>query len=343
MKEDRLFEDRVRAREALEFGPHAVCSYETGGRARVEDDDCSVRTPFQVDRDRIIHTKSFRRLMSKTQVFIAPEDDHYRTRLTHTLEVAAMSRTVARALRLNEDLTEAIGMGHDLGHPPFGHTGEHALDSVLTERFGRRFRHNEQSLRVVDVIERDGRGLNLTAEVREGIICHTGPNLSRSLEGRVVRIVDRVAYLNHDIDDSIRAGLLDRGDLPGAAIDLLGSTASKRIDRLIHDLVEQSMDGDDIVQSGPIGEAMHDLREFMFRTVYQSAANNDKLRVEELMPRLVDHFIEHPDTMPLNYCAIEREDDIPQRVTDYIAGMTDRYCLRLFRELFMPHEWKFQR
>lgn len=338
----RQFEQQRRAWEAEQFCDNATRSYDGAARDRDENDSCSVRTPFQVDRDRIVHTKSFRRLMSKTQVFIAPEDDHYRTRLTHTLEVTAMSRTVARALRLNEDLVEAIGLGHDLGHPPFGHTGEHALDSVLQERFGRRFLHNHQSIRVVEVLEKDGHGLNLTNAVREGILCHTGDTLSSHLEGRIVRIVDRVAYINHDIDDALRAGLLQWKQLPQDAIQLLGQSGSARIDRLVHDLIETSYGTDEITQSPEIGGAMDALRTFMFDNVYLAPANNeDKQRIAEMMPRLVDYFIERPQEMPLNYCAATRADDLPQRVTDYIAGMTDRYCLRKFHELFMPREWPF--
>lgn len=339
----RNYSDMVREREDRELSPRATRSYDDIIRDRDENDSCSLRTPFQVDRDRILHSKSFRRLMSKTQVFIAPEDDHYRTRLTHTLEVTAISRTVARSLGLNEDLTEAVGLGHDLGHPPFGHTGEHALDAALTERFGRRFLHNHQSVRVVEILEKDGQGLNLTSHVREGILCHTGENLSSHLEGQVVRIVDRIAYINHDIDDAIRAGLLVREDLPKAPIDLLGATGSARIDRLVHDLVECSHDADVIQQSPEVGAAMLKLRSFMFDNVYLGEAHNpDKERVAELMPRLVDHFIDNPDQIPLHYCAAIRDEDLPQRVTDYIAGMTDRYCLRLFKELFMPREWGFR-
>ena len=234
-------------------------SYETRGRAR-EEEPCLLRTPFQRDRDRIVHSKAFRRLKHKTQVFIDPAGDHFRTRLTHTLETTGISRGVARALRLNEDLVEAIGLGHDLGHPPFGHAGEEALDGLLRERFGRRFRHNEHSLRVVDVLERDGRGLNLTAEVRDGILNHTGPNEPATLEGKIVRLVDRVAYINHDIDDAVRAGVLDPDDLPRAEIELLGPTGSRRIDTLVHDLVETSARAGDIRQSDEIGAAMLALR-----------------------------------------------------------------------------------
>ena len=242
------FEARIREQEETWLSPLAVRSYETRGRA-AEEDECGLRTPFQRDRDRIVHSKSFRRLKHKTQVFIDPKGDHYRTRLTHTLETAGISRTVARALRLNEDLTEAIAVGHDLGHPPFGHTGEEVLDEVVFERFGRRFRHNEQSLRVVDVLEKEGRGLNLTEEVRDGILKHTGAGDPATLEGKIVRLVDRVAYINHDIDDALRADLLSHGDLPQEELELLGETGARRIDKLVHDIVETSAEAGDIVQS----------------------------------------------------------------------------------------------
>lgn len=336
----------VRDREDRFLSPLAVKSYCTAGRLDPEEpEQCSVRSTYQVDRDRILHTKSFRRLMSKTQVFISPEGDHYRTRLTHTLEVTAISRTVARALGLNEDLVEAIGYGHDLGHPPFGHTGEHALDAAIHERFGRRFLHNEQSLRVVDHLEKDGRGLNLTYEVRDGILNHTGQNAPASLEGRIVKIVDRVAYINHDIDDALRAGLLRWEALPIEPIELLGETGSSRIDRLVHDLIETSAAAGDITQSEEIGAAMLALRSFMFENVYLNDSNNeDKQRVAELIPRLVDWYLEDPDLrLPMLPGAEHRADDLGQRVTDWIAGMTDRYCLRVLRETFMPREFRFER
>ena len=233
------FEAAVREHEESWLSPLAVHSYESAGRAE-PDDECPLRTPFQRDRDRIVHSKAFRRLKHKTQVFIDPRGDHYRTRLTHTLETAGISRTVARALRLNEDLTEAIALGHDLGHAPFGHTGEEVIDELLQARFGRRFRHNEHSLRVVEVLERDGRGLNLTAEVRDGILHHTGPGEPSTLEGKIVRVVDRVAYINHDIDDAVRAGALAPDELPAEDLAVLGPTGSRRIDTLVHDLVERS-------------------------------------------------------------------------------------------------------
>jgi dGTPase len=317
------FEARVREIEDAWLSPLAVRSYETRGRAHEEDEECRLRTPFQRDRDRVVHSKSFRRLKHKTQVFVDPKGDHYRTRLTHTLEAAGISRTVARALRLNEDLTEAIALGHDLGHPPFGHTGEEALDRVLEERFGRRFRHNQQSLRVVEVLERDGRGLNLTSEVLDGILHHTGPGKPATLEGKIVRLVDRVAYINHDIDDALRAGLLSPEELPQDEIQLLGERGSRRIDTLVHDLVESSAAADDIVQSEEIAHAMANLRAFMFEHVYLGeAAAEQRATATETVRRIFDHFVFHPDELPP-----DRPGEPWQRITDYVSGMTDRFAL----------------
>jgi dGTPase len=315
------FEARVRALEEG-LSPLAVRSFETRGRARLEE-QCGVRTPFQRDRDRIVHSKSFRRLKGKTQVFIDPAGDHYRTRMTHTLETTAISRVVARALALNEDLAEAIGLGHDVGHPPFGHAGEGALDRILADRYGLRFHHNEQSLRVVDVLERDGRGLNLTHEVRDGILTHTGPVEPETLEGRIVRIVDRVAYINHDIDDAVRAGVLAAAELPAEEIELLGSTGSQRIDRLVHDLVESSAVAGDIVQSEEVGAAMLSLRSFMFERVYLGpAAEMEHERAADVVGRIFDYLAAHPGEVPSGGAGSEAE-----RITDYIAGMTDRFAL----------------
>jgi dGTPase len=317
------FEARVREQEESWLSPLAVRSYDTRGRAYDEEDECRLRTPFQRDRDRIVHSKAFRRLKHKTQVFIDPKGDHYRTRLTHTLETAGISRTVARALRLNEDLTEAVALGHDLGHPPFGHTGEEVLDEILYERFGRRFRHNEQSLRVVELLERDGRGLNLTAEVCDGILHHTGPSEPGTLEGKIVRVVDRVAYINHDIDDALRAGLLVHDELPLEDIELLGDRGSRRIDTLVHDLVEASSAAGDIVQSGEIGHAMLNLRSFMFERVYLGpAADEQRTTAAETLRRIFDYLLEHPEELPET-----RPAELHERVTDYVSGMTDRFAL----------------
>jgi dGTPase len=313
------FEARVREHEEAWLSPLAVRSYETRGRLH-PDDECRLRTPFQRDRDRIVHSKAFRRLKHKTQVFVDPEGDHYRTRLTHTLETAGISRGVARALRLNEDLVEAIAVGHDVGHPPFGHAGEEALDEVLRERFALGFRHNEHSLRVVDVLERDGRGLNLTAEVRDGILNHTGPNEPDTMEGKIVRLVDRVAYINHDIDDALRAGVLSADELPRAEIDLLGETGSRRIDTLVHDLVETSAREGDIRQSEEIGRAMLALRSFMFDRVYLAEdAKPKQRRARTVVRRIFDHLVAEGRT--------------PEQATDYVAGMTDRFALAYADEL----------
>jgi dGTPase len=327
------FEGRVRAWEAEFLIPEATRSYPA--RRRVEEPDSPLRTPFQRDRDRIVHCKAFRRLKHKTQVFVSPEGDHYRTRLTHTLEACGIARTVARALSLNEDLTEAIGLGHDLGHPPFGHAGEEALDAALRERCGTRFKHNEHSLRVVEVLERDGRGLNLTEQVRDGILNHTGSNKPATLEGRIVKLVDRVAYINHDIDDALRAGILRPDDLPVAEIELLGETGSARIDTLVRDIVVRSREAGDIVQSEEIGGAMLRLRKFMFDRVYLGPrARGEHERVHRAMQALFDHYMERPAEVP----ELEPGGGECQRVTDYLAGMTDRYCIAKYAELTMPEE-----
>ena len=332
----KTLRERVEAWEAEYLSAGATRSY-PATRA-VQEPDSPLRTPFQRDRDRIIHSKAFRRLKHKTQVFIAPEGDHYRTRLTHTLEASAISRTVARALGLNEDLTEAIGLGHDLGHPPFGHIGEEVLDEALRERCDRGFKHNLHSLRVVDVLEREGRGLNLTEQVRHGILNHTGPEKPATLEGRIVRLVDRVAYINHDIDDALRAEILAPEDLPAEEIELLGPTGSSRIDTLVRDIVDRSAESGDIEQSEEIGGAMLRLRKFMFDRVYLGpAARHEVERVQRALRGLFDHHIESPEEVP----ALDPDADPCQRVTDYIAGMTDRFCIRRFSELAVPEETRF--
>ncbi len=300
-----------------------------------------MRTPFQRDRDRIVHSKAFRRLKHKTQVFVAPEGDHYRTRLTHTLEVTMISRTVARALRLNEDLTEAIGLGHDLGHPPFGHIGEEVLDRCLKERFGRDFRHHEHSLRVVEHLERDGAGLNLTEPVRDGILGHSSrAPMPATLEGRIVRVMDRVAYINHDIDDAIRAGLLSHDELPAEPIAVLGGDGSARIDALVHDMVEQSQLAGDIVQGPRAGPAMAALREFMFERVYFGpTVRAEHVKIAGVIERLFAHYVEHPELLPPpagGAGAETGEAALARRVTDYLAGMTDRFCIRAYAQLTVP-------
>jgi dGTPase len=318
------FRDRIERHERS-LSPLAARSYPA---LRDEPEpDSDHRTPFQRDRDRIVHSKAFRRLKHKTQVFIAPEGDHYRTRLTHTLEACGIARNVARALGLNEDLTEAIGLGHDLGHPPFGHVGEAVLDECVRARWGHAFRHNEHSLRVVERLER----LNLTEQVRDGILRHTGPHAPHSLEGRVVRVVDRIAYINHDIDDAIRAGVLRFEDLPREEVSLLGPTGSARIETLVVDLLDRSEDAGDIVQGEEVGGAMLRLREFMFDRVYLAPdAQREKPRIESLLRGLFEHYSEHPPP-PLTPEASEE-----QRVVDWLAGMTDRFAIKAFEDLSLP-------
>ena len=306
------FEARVREHEERWLSPLAVRSYETRGRARPEPES-QLRTPFQRDRDRILHSKPFRRLKGKTQVFIDPAGDHYRTRMTHTLETTAIARVVARALRLNEDLVEAIGLGHDVGHPPFGHAGEDALDAALSSRFGWRFRHNEQSLRIAQ-------SLNLTAEVCDGILTHTGPQEPETLEGKLVRLVDRVAYINHDIDDAIRFGTLAAEDLPRREVELLGETGSRRIDILVQDLVETSEREGDVAQSEEIGSAMLALRSFMFEHVYLAPhAQSEHARAHEVVQTIFDHLAARGDGV--------------DEIVDFVAGMTDRFALEFAARL----------
>jgi len=314
------FADRQRALEELTLSPHAVRSYETRGRRR-EEAACSVRTPFQRDRDRLVHSKPFRRLKGKTQVFIDPDGDHYRTRMTHTLETTAISRVVARALRLNEDLVEAIGLGHDTGHTPFGHAGEDALDEALRGRFGGHFRHNEQSFRIAEQ-------LNLTGEVCDGILTHTGEREPATQEGRIVRIVDRIAYVNHDIDDALRYGVLSENDLPADEIELLGVTGSARIDTLVHDLVEASEAAGTVVQGDEVGEAMLALRSFMFEHVYLGPqVMPEHERAQQVVRAIFDALVAEPGRLPPG------EGELEVRVTDYLAGMTDRFALAYAEQL----------
>src|ERR671914_2137945 len=318
------FRARVERHEE-QLSPLAARSYPA--LRAVPEPDSDHRAPFQRDRDRIVHSKAFRRLKHKTQVFIAPEGDHYRTRLTHTIEACGIARNVARALGLNEDLTETVGLGHDLGHPPFGHIGEAVLDQCVRERYGRSFRHNHHSLRVVERIER----LNLTEQVRDGILRHTGNEPPATLEGRIVRVVDRIAYINHDIDDSLRAGVLSFDDLPSAEIELLGSTGSERIETLVRDLVERSQAAGDIVQGEEVGGAMLRLREFLFERVYLAAdAQREKPRIERMLTALFEHYAENPPP-PVVQGASEEE-----RVVDWLAGMTDPFPVRTFAELSLP-------
>jgi dGTPase len=330
--------ERTEQLEREVLSPRAVRAGETKGRDREEPLD-PIRTVFQRDRDRILHSKAFRRLKHKTQVFLAPQGDHYRVRLTHTLDVSQIARTCARALRLNEDLTEAIALGHDLGHTPFGHLGEQALTPFL----GRPFRHNEQSLRIVEHLENGGAGLNLTWEVRDGIVHHPWSTpMPSTLEAQLVRFADRIAYINHDIDDAVRAGVLEERELPRDAVETLGATHSDRIDALVSDLVSESDDRDEIALSRPVFAALDALRDFMFSEVYlRESAREDHDRATRLIRDLFSHFLEHPDEMPSEYH--EAPGDLPTRVADFISGMTDRYAIRTYERLFLPRGWLLDR
>ena len=324
--------ERLEQQEYLLLAPWATHTAETRGRTvSLAPDD--IRTDFQRDRDRIIHCKSFRRLKFKTQVFLAPEGDHYRTRLTHTLEVAQVARTLARALRLNEDLAEAIAPGHDLGHTPYGHIGERTLNSLLPEGF----RHNEQSLRVVDLLERDGHGLNLTWEVRDGILCHSGPQQPATPEGECVRRADRIAYLNHDLDDALRAGILKPFELPEDCLKVLGRTHGQRIDTMITDIIRSSEGKEHLSMSEPVQAAMDGLREFMFDRVYRDGWRDpEEARCDSVIRHLFDYYSEHPGQMPEEFVMICYRDGTARGVCDFLSCMTDRYATRKFQELFVP-------
>lgn len=324
--------EQIEASEAQFLCERATLSAHTRGRL-IPEPPCPIRTEFQRDRDRIIHSKAFRRLKHKTQVFIAPEGDHYRTRLTHTLEVAQIARTVARALRLNEDLTEAIALGHDLGHTPFGHAGEEVLNRIVPGGF----RHYEQSLRVVDKLEQ-GRGLNLTWEVRDGILNHTGDLRPQTLEGQIVHIADRVAYINHDIDDSLRAGIITQDDLPSSALAVLGQTTRERINSMVMDLIEVGLSQGIIGMSPKIQEATNALRQFLFQKVYVgSRAKAEEGKVKRVIEQLYYYYLEHPDEIPgPNLEAADLEESRERKVADYIAGMTDQFAINCYVRLFIP-------
>ncbi|MBQ4544324.1 MAG: deoxyguanosinetriphosphate triphosphohydrolase [Oscillospiraceae bacterium] len=322
-------------RERRELSPYACFSGSSRGRER-EEEPCDIRTCFLRDRDRIIHSKSFRRLKHKTQVFISPEGDHYRTRLTHTLEVSGIARTIARALRLNEGLCEAIAMGHDLGHTPFGHGGEREL-SALTDG---RFHHSRQSVRVAQLIERSGKGLNLTHEVLDGIVCHSGDAKAETLEGRIVALSDRIAYINHDIDDACRAGLLHETDIPREYKDVLGHRHSKRINTLVLDTISASTDKNEISMSPEVHEAMMGLRKFMFERVYRADyALRQEEKVRGMIAKLFEYYIRDVDRLPEEYRDIAERDGADIAVCDHIACMTDRYALNKYSELFLPISW----
>ena len=330
-------------REELEKLEHehldkrAAFADETKGRLHPEEEKTEdVRTAYQRDTDKIVHSKSFRRLMHKTQVFLSPEGDHYRTRMTHTLEVTRIARTIAKALNLNEDLAEAIAMGHDLGHTPFGHAGEVAL----SEAMGQPFRHNEQSLRVVDILENDGAGLNLTYEVRMGILGHTGPRIPETMEGQIVRWADRMAYVNHDIDDAIRAGILATTDIPKTVLKTLGVTHSARINTLVCDMITASREARKILLSPQVEKALQELREFMFERVYRNpVAKGEEAKAREMLKRLYEHYYTHPEAIPEDFQPQMSLEGMERTVCDYIAGMTDNYAVDKYTEIFIPAGW----
>lgn len=342
------YEKRMITREITEqreyeiLSPFAAKAGESRGR-RMPEEDCDIRTVFQRDRDRIIHSKSFRRLMHKTQVFLAPEGDHFRTRLTHTIEVSQIARTIARGCGLNEDLTEAIAMGHDLGHTPFGHNGE----AVLNRIYSCGFHHNEQSLRVVDVLESGGssgrRGLNLTDEVRDGILHHTGSGMPYTLEGQVVRISDRIAYINHDIDDAIRSGVITVDDLPEESLRVLGTTHKQRIDALVRDMIEHTDGKPQARLSDEKFRVMNELRAFMFRNVYHSPfvkRAEDVAKITDTVTSLFEYYLEHPDELPGELLRMAEDFDTEELVKDHVASMTDRYAMNLYDELFVVKGWR---
>ena len=321
--------------EEEKLSPLACRSAQTRGRVRPEE-ECQVRTPFQRDTDRIVYSKAFRRLKHKTQVFLQPEGDHYRTRMTHTLEVSRIARTIARALALNEDLTEAIALGHDLGHTPFGHAGERLLDRVMPGGFA----HYQQSVRVVERLEKNGEGLNLTWEVRNGIVCHTKGPQAATLEGQVVRLADQIAYINHDIEDALRGGVIYPMDIPLEVSRVLGFTHGARIDALVKDAVEASRGQDAIRQSTEVGEAMAALKDFMFANVYTNPlAKGEEGKAQELLLRLFEHYQKNPDELPADFQAIRQEEGVDRAVCDYIAGMTDPFAVEKYKELFIPMGW----
>jgi dGTPase len=326
--------ERTEQIERQVLAERATLAAETKGRERHEEPD-RLRTAFQRDRDRIVHSKAFRRLKHKTQVFISPEGDHYRVRLTHTLEVAQIARTAARALRLNEDLAEAIALGHDLGHTPFGHLGEEALTPFLRSPF----RHNEQSLRIVDHLENDGTGLNLTWEVRDGILNHTWSSpMPATLEGQAARFADRIAYVNHDVDDALRAGILQPDELPSEPLSVLGTTHSDRIDRLVTDLVGESEGREDLRLSPEVLDALDRLRDFLFDRVYlRSEARAEQEKAIGLVRSLFSYYLEHPEAVAAEYRS--GPGDLPTRIADYISGMTDRFALRTYEQFFLPQGW----
>lgn len=323
-------------REKKTLSPYAFLTANTRGRAKPIA-PCPNRTDFQRDRDRIIHSKAFRRLTNKTQVFLIPADEHYRTRMTHTLEVAQIARIIARALSLNEDLCEAAALGHDIGHTPFGHAGE----TVMQQCFSPDFTHYKQSLRVVDFLENDGEGLNLTYEVRDAIVSHQGDHMAQTLEGVIIKYADRIAYINHDIDDAARAGILSDADIPKDLTEVLGSNHGERINRMVSDIIETSAGKNEIKMSKPVADATNRLRDFMFeRLYYNPAAKSEEIKAMELLARLFEHFTRYPQQMPAFYYENTKKESVERCVCDYISGMTDRYAIEKYTELFIPRVWR---
>lgn len=336
--EPQTIRERLEREEHTRFAPDAAFADRSRGRLRAGEMESPARTCYQRDTDRITHSKAFRRLMHKTQVFLKPEGDHYRTRMTHTLEVARIARTIARGLRLNEDLVEAQALGHDLGHTPFGHAGEVALTDVM----GTPFRHNEQSLRVVDFLENDGAGLNLTYETRMGILGHTGDRIPETLEGRIVRLSDRIAYINHDIDDAARAGILSNDDIPRAISEVLGWTHRDRINTLVVTAIEASSNGE-ICLTPAVQKAMDDLRAFMFERVYRNpVAKAEESKAKEIIRQLYRYYISRPEKLPPDFQPQLDFEGMPRTVCDYIAGMSDNYALDVFSNLFIPQGWQIR-
>ena len=330
-----VLREQTEAAEAALLSPYACLSVHSRGRA-IPLEPCPTRTCFQRDIDRIVHSKAFRRLKHKTQVFLEPEGDHYRTRMTHTIEVSRIARTIARGLHLNEDLAEAAAYGHDLGHTPFGHAGERVLNEIMP----RGFAHNEQSLRVVDRLEREGEGLNLTYEVRRGILCHTGPQQAETLEGRLLRLADKIAYINHDIDDAMRGKIIYPMDLPLSVSQVLGFTHSERINTLTVDIITQSAGKNDILQSPACRDAMNELRAFMFEYVYRNpVAKGEEGKAQDMIRRLFEFYVKDPDKLPPEYQDIRAEEGVERAVCDYISGMTDKYAVDQFSDAFIPKSW----
>ncbi len=330
--------EQLERREIEYLSPYATLSKDSRGRKK-EEEECDIRPVFQRDRDRILHCKAFRRLKQKTQVFLLPKGDHYRTRLTHTLEVSQNARTVAKALRLNEDLVEAIALGHDLGHTPFGHAGERALNDVNSDGF----RHNEQSVRVVECLEKQGEGLNLTWEVLDGILNHKSSGSPHTLEGQIVQLSDKIAYINHDIDDAVRGGILKEEDIPARYTDVLGNTTKVRLDTMIHNVITSSMDQPKISMSHEVQEATLGLRRFMFENVYQNPrAKGEEVKAVNMITNLYEYYIRHMELLPAQYLSMMDANGVSQEqiVCDYIAGMTDTYAVKKFEEFFVPESWK---